>query len=283
MPDTTSAHMSPTVTLRDGRAMPRLGIGVWQLEPAQTVECVRHAIDVGYRSIDTAHIYDNEREVGEGLRASGAERDRLFITTKLWNSDHDYDDALRACDASLARLGLDVVDLYLIHWPAPATGNFRAAWRALEHLHADGRVRSIGVSNFGIHHLEQLAAVSSTVPVVNQVELHPRFQQHELRRWCARHDIVVEAWSPLGQGGSLLADPIIVEIAAAHDRTPAQVIIRWHLQCGHVAIPKSATPSRITENFAVFDFTLVADEMERIAALDRVDGRLGPEPASATF
>ena len=273
----------PAVKLHDGKLMPQLGYGVWQVEDSIAASCVQRAIEAGYRSIDTATIYENEAGVGKAVRASGIDRDELFITTKLWNSSHAYDDALQAMDESLDRLGLDAVDLYLIHWPAPVTGNFHEAWRALVQLKADGRARSIGVANFAIDHLEQLAQNFDEQPVVNQIELHPYFQQDDLRAYCAAHAIAVEAWSPLGQGGDLLADPILAAIAERHGRTTAQVVVRWHLQLANIVIPKSVTPSRITENIDVFTFELSDEELAQIKTLDRVDGRIGPVPSLATF
>lgn len=265
------------VTLNNGVSMPQLGFGVWQVADDVAEEAVATAIEVGYRSIDTAKLYANEGGVGRAVRASGLAREELFITTKLWNNEHAYDAALRAFDASMDRLGLDVLDLYLIHWPVPSQGRYLDAWRALERLHADGRVRAIGVSNFTVATLERLFAETGVVPAVNQIELHPRLAQRELRAFHAKHGIATEAWSPLGQG-RLLGDPVLAEIAAAVGRTPAQVVLRWHLQLGNVVIPKSVTPARIAENFAVFDFTLDDDQLAAIDSLDS-GARLGPDPA----
>jgi len=270
--------------LHDGRTIPQLGLGVWQIPDDETASVVQTAIDVGYRHLDTARIYDNERGVGDGIRASGIDRDDLFVTTKLWNSDQGFDDALRACDASLERLGLDHVDLYLIHWPAPAQDHYVDAWRALVRLHEDGRARSIGVSNFHAEHLERVVEETGVVPVINQVELHPYFQQRELRAVHERLGIATEAWSPLGQGGALLDEPALQEIASAHGATPAQVVIAWHLATGNVVIPKSSHAARIAENFASTELRLTSEELGRIDALDRgADGRIGPDPACANF
>ena len=266
----------PTVTLNNGIAMPQLGFGVFQIPDEETTAAVSTALESGYRSIDTAAVYGNETGVGRALASSGIARDELFVTTKLWNADQGYDTTLTAFDASLDKLGLDFVDLYLIHWPTPARDLYRDTWRALEKLLADGRTRAIGVSNFQPAHLQRLLESTSVVPVVNQVELHPGLQQKPLRAFHARHGIATEAWSPLAQG-ALLADDAITSIAAGHGRTPAQVVLRWHLQLGNVVIPKSVTPARIRENLDLFDFALSADEMDAIAALDR-GLRTGPDP-----
>ncbi|GGP72091.1 aldo/keto reductase [Saccharothrix coeruleofusca] len=265
------------VTLNNGVTMPRLGFGVFQVPAGDTERAVAEALRVGYRSVDTAAAYRNEAAVGRALVASGLPRQELFVTTKLWNADQGYDQALRAFDASMAELGLERLDLYLIHWPTPDRGFYVDTWRALGELHADGRVRAIGVSNFQPAHLRRVIDETGVVPAVNQVELHPRLQQAELRRFHDEHGIVTEAWSPLAQGGEPLRDPVITSIADKHGRTPAQVVLRWHLQLGNVVIPKSATPSRIAENFAVFDFELDTDDMDRIATMD-TGTRLGPDP-----
>jgi 2,5-diketo-D-gluconate reductase A len=265
-----------SVTLNNGAVMPQLGFGVWQVPDEQAQPAVETALAVGYRSIDTAKLYHNEEGVGRAVRASGVPRAELFVTTKLWNDEHDYDRALRAFDASLDRLGMDYVDLYLIHWPVPRQDKYRDAWKALEKVYADGRARAIGVSNFTVANLTRLMESSSVVPAVNQVELHPRLAQEELRRFHAEHGIATEAWSPLGQG-QLIGDPAVAQVAAAHGRTPAQVILRWHLQLGVIAIPKSVTPSRIRENFDVFGFELTDEEMRVVGALDS-RGRIGPDP-----
>jgi 2,5-diketo-D-gluconate reductase A len=270
---------TPTIALNDGRVIPQLGLGVWQIPNDETAAAVRAAIDAGYRSVDTAALYHNERGVGDGVRAAGVSRDDVFVTTKLWHDHHAYDAALRAFDASLARLGFDYVDLYLIHWPAPRQNRYADAWRALVRLREEGRARSIGVSNFNREHLERVIDATGVVPSVNQVELHPRFQQRALRAFHAERGIATESWSPLSQGDAL-RDPAVREIARKHDRTPAQVVIRWHLDEGLVVIPKSSRPARIRENVAVFDFALDDDDRARIAQLDRPGGRAGFDPAS---
>ncbi|MFD0206620.1 MULTISPECIES: aldo/keto reductase [Saccharothrix] len=266
-----------TITLNNGVTMPQLGFGVFQVSIEDTYAAVTEALRVGYRSIDTAAAYRNEQPVGRAVADSSVPRDDIFVTTKLWNSDQGYDEALRAFDTSADRLGLDRVDLYLVHWPAPKQDRYVDSWRALGKLHADGRVRAIGVSNFQPAHLERIVEATGAVPAVNQVELHPWLQQADLRAFHARHGIATEAWSPLAQGGALLSDPVITGIAAKHGRTPAQVVLRWHVQLDNVVIPKSVTPSRIAENFALFDFELDAEDMERIKGLDR-DERTGPDP-----
>ncbi|WP_394436427.1 aldo/keto reductase [Streptomyces sp. SGAir0957] len=266
----------PTVTLNNGVTMPRLGFGVFQVPDEETTAAVASALAAGYRSIDTAAIYGNERGVGRALADSGIARDELFVTTKLWNADQGHDATLAAFDASLDKLGLDHVDLYLIHWPTPARDLYADTWRALEKLYADGRARAIGVSNFQPAHLERLLAEGSVVPAVNQIELHPGLQQRELRHFHAKHGIVTEAWSPLAQG-AVLKDEAVTTIAARHGRSPAQVVLRWHLQIGNVVIPKSVTETRIRENLDVFDFELSADELAALAATDR-GLRTGPDP-----
>ncbi|MFF8883098.1 aldo/keto reductase [Streptomyces flaveolus] len=269
-------HTVPTVTLNNGVEIPQLGFGVFQVPDAETTAAVSAALEAGYRSIDTAAIYGNEAGVGRALADSGIARDDLFVTTKLWNADQGYDATLKAFDTSLDKLGLDHVDLYLIHWPTPARDLYRESWKAIEKLVADGRIRAAGVSNFQPAHLERLIAGSDLVPAVNQVELHPGLQQRELRAAHARLGIVTEAWSPLAQG-AVLKDEAITTLAARHGKSAAQVVLRWHLQLGNVVIPKSVTPARIRENLDVFDFTLTDDEMTAIAGLDR-DLRTGPHP-----
>lgn len=268
----------PAITLHDGVEIPQLGFGVFQVPPEDTQAVVEEALAAGYRHIDTAAIYRNEEGVGAAIAASDIPREEIFVTTKLWNSQQGYDSALRACERSRQRLGLDWLDLYLIHWPMPTRGLFLETWRAFERIHAEGGSRSIGVSNFRIEDFQALEREAELMPTVNQVELHPRFQQAELRRWHAEHGIATEAWSPLGQG-TLLSEEAIAEIAAHHRRTPAQAIIRWHLQLGNVVIPKSANPERIRENLDVFDFELTEDEMEAIERLDS-GGRIGDDPAT---
>ena len=272
----------PTVSLNDGPSMPQLGFGVWQVDDASAEKVVREALRVGYRSIDTAKVYGNEAGVGRAVAASGVDRKELFVTTKLWNSDQGYDATLRAFDASLGRLKLDYVDLYLVHWPAPRRDQYVETWKAMVKIHESGRARSVGVSNFAPEHLTRIVDATGRVPSVNQIELHPRFQQRAHRAAHAKLGIVTESWSPLGQG-TLLDDPTLVRIAKKHGRTPAQIVLRWHLTHGFVTIPKSVTPSRIAENFDVFGFVLDADDVTAIDALDSADGRVGPDPMTATF
>ncbi|MGZ0232679.1 aldo/keto reductase [Streptomyces sp. CPS1] len=266
----------PSVTLNNGVEIPQLGFGVFQVPDEQTTAAVTSALEAGYRSIDTAAIYGNETGVGRALAAAALPREELFVTTKVWNADQGYDATLRAFDASLAKLGLDYVDLYLIHWPTPARDLYRDSWRALERLAEEGRIRAAGVSNFQPGHLERLLDGATLIPAVNQIELHPGLQQAALRAFHAEHKIATEAWSPLAQG-AVLDDPAITDIAARHGKSPAQVVIRWHLQLGNIVIPKSVTPARIRENLDVFDFALTEQEMTAIAALDR-DLRTGPHP-----
>ncbi|MFD5495158.1 aldo/keto reductase [Streptomyces sp. NPDC001812] len=269
----------PPITLNNGVEMPQLGFGVWQVPDAEAETAVAAALEAGYRSIDTAAAYGNEEGTGRAIAASGVPREDLFVTTKLWNTDHGYDSTLRAFDASLSKLGLDHVDLYLIHWPTPARGRYVDTYRAFEKLYAEGRVRAIGVSNFQREHLEHLIAETSVVPAVDQIELHPHLQQRAAREYHAQQGIATEAWSPLGQGKGLLEVPAIVAIAQKHGRTPAQVVLRWHIQLGNVVIPKSVTPSRIEENIDVFGFSLDTEDLAAISALDE-GRRLGPDPAT---
>lgn len=268
----------PTVTLNNGVAMPQLGFGVFQVPEADTRAAVDAALEAGYRSIDTAAAYGNERAVGAAIAASGIAREDLFVTTKLWNSDQGYDAALRAFDTSATKLGLETLDLYLIHWPTPARDLYIDTWRALEKLLADGRVRAIGVSNFQPAHLARLLDGTDIVPAVNQVELHPALVQQAVREFDVAHGIATEAWSPLAKG-TLLDEHALTTIAAHHDKTPAQVVLRWHIQLGNIVIPKSVTPARIKQNIDVFDFELTQPELDAIAALDR-ELRTGPDPDS---
>lgn len=267
------------LTLNDGRPIPQVGLGVWRTPADDAAIVVRTALEAGYRAVDTAAIYGNEAGVGEGVRASGLPRDEVFVTTKLWNESQGYDRALRAFDKSLERLGFDQVDLYLIHWPCPQQGLYLESWKALVRLREEGRAKSIGVSNFAPEHLDRIIQETGVVPAVNQIELHPRFQQAGLRAANAGAGVLTESWSPLGQG-QILEDPVIAGVAAKHGVTPAQVVIRWHVQLGLIVIPKSVTPARIVQNLDVFGFVLDADDMAAMASLDTADGRIGPDPAS---
>ncbi|MEA2334746.1 MAG: 2,5-diketo-D-gluconate reductase [Solirubrobacteraceae bacterium] len=272
----TSTDQVPSLPLAPNEQIAQLGFGVFQVPGKETEQAVAEALSVGYRHIDTAAAYRNEGPVGEAIHSSGLPRDEIFVTTKCWNDDHGYEQARRACRASLERLELSHLDLYLIHWPVPANGLYVETWKAFIELQAEGLVRSIGVSNFEPEHLERVIAETGVAPAINQVELHPYFQQTGLRREHERLGILTEAWSPLGQGLEL-EDPAIAQIAQEHGKTPAQTIIRWHLQLGNVVIPKSVTPSRIRENFEVFDFELSEGQMARIDALDAGE-RIGPDP-----
>ena len=267
----------PDITLNNGVEMPQLGFGVFQVPNDETEAAVTAALEAGYRSIDTAKIYGNEEGVAAALTKSGIARDELFITTKLWNSDQGYEPALRAFDASLSRLGLEYLDLYLIHWPTPARDRYVDTWRAFEKLLADGRVRAIGVSNFQPGHLRRLVDETGTVPAVNQVELHPYLTNEAVRAADAELGIATEAWSPLAKGGDLLAEDVVTTLAKKYDRTAAQVVLRWHLQLGNVVIPKSVTPSRIAENIDVFGFELADDDVAALSDLER-GLRTGPDP-----
>ncbi|MCA4722721.1 aldo/keto reductase [Mycolicibacterium fortuitum] len=273
--------MSPRVTLNDGNSIPQVGLGVWQTPAEETERAVTAALQAGYRHIDTAAAYRNEAETGRGLANSGVPREDVFLVTKLWNSDQGYDSTLTAFDASVERLGVDYLDLYLIHWPVPANNAYVDTFKAFAHLHDQGRIRSIGVSNFAPEHLTVLIDSTGIVPAVNQIELHPLLPQHELRELHARLGIATEAWSPLGQG-SLLADPVITGIAERHGKTPAQVLIRWHIHLGNIVIPKSVNPERIVSNFDVFDFDLDESDISAIASL-QTDTRLGPDPRTFNF
>ncbi|MCQ8278412.1 aldo/keto reductase [Acetobacteraceae bacterium KSS8] len=265
----------PTIALNGGGAIPQLGYGVFKVKPEEAERAVGIAIQEGYRSIDTAAIYRNEEGVGRAIAAAEVPRAELFVTTKLWNTDQGTDTALRAFETSLGKLGLDYVDLYLIHWPRPQDDKYVESWRVLERIAAEGRARAIGVSNFTVAHLRRLIDETGTVPAVNQIELHPGLQQNELHEFHRSHGIVTEAWSPLAQGE--LENPVIGALAEKHGRTPAQVVLRWHMQRGVVAIPKSVTPSRIRENIDVFGFALDEADMRQMAGLD-AGKRLGPDP-----
>ena len=273
---TTQTTSVPYLDLNDGNRIPQLGFGVFQVPAEETAETVSEALRIGYRLIDTATAYGNEEGVRDALKASDLERSGVFITTKLANSDHGRDRTRRAFQQSLEKLGGDYIDLYLIHWPIPSKDLYLETWETLATLKDEGSVRSIGVSNFQIEHLERIIDATGVVATVNQIELHPRLQQSELRRYHAEHGILTEAWSPIGKG-QLLDDAVIQEIASRHGRTPAQVVLRWHIQLGNIVIPKSVTPSRIEENFQVFDFELSEPEMRRLAELDRGE-RTGPDP-----
>ncbi|NYT68470.1 aldo/keto reductase [Pusillimonas noertemannii] len=271
------SHILNSIKLHDGNAIPQMGFGVWQVENDIVADTVKTAINTGYRLIDTAAIYGNESGVGEAIRDCGRGRRELFITTKLWNDRHGYDETLAAFDESMQKLGLEYIDLYLIHWPAPKIGLYVKSWEALIRLRDEGRIKSIGVSNFNIGHLQRLLDETGVLPVVNQIELNPRFQQPELRQYHAEHNIVTESWSPLGHG-LLWDNPVLAGIAAKHKRSLAQVVLRWHTQLGNVVIPKSITPERIRENFHIFDFKLDADDLAAIAAMHDEGARHGPDP-----
>ena len=275
----------PQIALNNGQSIPQLGFGVYQIDPAQTADAVRQAFEVGYRHIDTAEMYRNEAGVGEAVRTSGLDRSEVFITSKLNNGFHEPDAARTAFDGTLAALGLDYVDLFLIHWPLPTLygGDFVSTWKTLEEFYRDGRARSIGVSNFQVHHLRRLAQETDVVPAVNQIEVHPYLLNDEVRAYGAEHRIATEAWSPIAQGG-VLQDPAITAIADRLGKSPAQVVLRWHVQRGDIIFPKSTTPSRIRENFEIFDFELSEADMAAISALDRgEDGRTGGHPDTMDY
>ncbi|TEA77121.1 aldo/keto reductase [Allopusillimonas ginsengisoli] len=271
------AEVTNTVLFHDGRSAPRLGFGTWQVDDDTAATAVRTALATGYRSIDTAAFYGNEAGVGKGIAESGVPRDQIFVATKLWNDQHGHDISRAAFNESLEKLGMDYVDLYLIHWPVPKNDLYVEAWETLIQLRDEGVAKSIGVCNFNINHLERLLDETGVLPVVNQVELHPLFQQAALRQYHAEQDIITEAWSPLGRG-QLWEHPTLVSIADKHKRSVAQVILCWHMQLGNMVIPKSVTPSRIRENFGSFDFTLDEQDIAAIAELDSPDGRQGPDP-----
>jgi 2,5-diketo-D-gluconate reductase A len=273
-----TSKTQPTVALNDGAAMPQFGLGVFQTPPDETERVVKMAVDEGYRLVDTASMYRNEEGVGEALLG----HTDVFVTTKLGNSDHGFDEALRAFDQSIKKLRRATLDLYLIHWPRPRVNRYVESWKALVRLQRDRRIRSIGVSNFNRDLLERIIGEVGVTPAVNQIELHPRFQQKALRAFHDHHGIKTESWSPLGRGG-LLSESALVEIAAEHRKTPAQVVIRWHLDSGLIVIPKTVRLERLKENIGVFDFKLDSDDMQRIEALDSPKGRMGPDPATATF
>jgi len=275
----------PNIPLNDDHAIPQLGFGVFLVEPKDTERAVSQALEIGYRHIDTAQMYGNEKEVGAAVRASGLRREDVFVTSKLNNGHHRPDDARRAFDGTLADLGLDYVDLFLIHWPLPTLydGDFVSTWKVLEEFKQDGRARSIGVSNFQVTHLKRILDETDVVPAVNQIEAHPYFANDEVRAFGCEHGIVTEAWSPIARG-QVLDEPALGQLAGKHGKTPAQVALRWHLQRGDVIFPKTASPERMKENFALFDFELDADDMERINALDRgEEGRIGPNPDTFAY
>ena len=272
----------PAISFNDSKAIPQIGLGVWQTPDEVADSAVAAALAAGYRHIDTAAIYGNEHGVSRGIAQSGVARKDVFVTTKLWNAEQGFDSALRAFDKSLERLGTDYIDLYLIHWPSAHRNAYADSWKALVRLKEEGRAHSIGVSNFQPEHLQRIVDETGVAPALNQIELHPRFQQKDVRAANTKLGVATESWSPLGSG-RLLGDPAIGKVAAKHGRTPAQAIIRWHLQEGLIVIPKSVTPARIAENFDVFGFTLDAEDMAAFAALDSKNGRTGPSPINATF
>jgi 2,5-diketo-D-gluconate reductase A len=270
---------APDVTLNTGASMPQLGLGVWEVSPEDALTSVRVALDNGYRKIDTASAYENEVEVGRAIAGSGIPREEIFVTTKIWNDDQGTDSARRAFDDSLRRLGMDYLDLYLIHWPAPGQDRYVETWKTLEAIHADGRARAIGVSNFRVQDLQRLFDECEVIPALNQIELHPKLLQEELRAFHAEHGILTEAWSPLASGGDVLRDPVVTGIAERHGKNPGQAIIRWHVQLGNVVIPRSVNAERIAGNIDVFDFELSGEEMARISSLDAGE-RTGPDPSA---
>jgi 2,5-diketo-D-gluconate reductase A len=281
VPKERSVSAVPTIRLNNGVEIPQLGFGVFQIEPDRTTEATLAALEVGYRHIDTAEMYGNEKQVGEAVRASGLDRGEVFVTSKLNNGYHAYDDALRAFDRSLADLGFDYLDLFLIHWPLPTVGDYVETWRAMEEIYRSGRARAVGVSNFQPHHLRRLRAETEIVPAVNQIEVHPYLTQDDVRAANAELGIVTEAWSPIAQG-KVLDDPAIVAVADRLGRTPAQVTLRWHLQRGDVVFPKSVTRRRVEENFDVFGFELSDDDMATITGLNRNE-RTGPDPDTFAY
>lgn len=272
----------PTIKLNDHTTIPQIGFGLYLVEDQNTNSSVQEAFKAGYRSIDSAQIYQNEAGLGRAIKEGGIKRDELYITTKIWNSEQGYDSTLKSFDVSMNKLGLEKLDLLLIHWPSAHRGLFVDTWKAMIQLQRNGRVKSIGVSNFAIEHLTKILDATSVVPVINQIELHPHFQQNELRAFHDKHNIKTESWSPLGQG-KVIADPMIKKIAEKYGKTPAQIILRWHMDNGLIAIPKSVTPSRIQENIQIFDFKLDGDDLAAIARLDDKKGRIGPDPVTAQF
>ncbi|MFK0690832.1 aldo/keto reductase [Mesorhizobium sp. IMUNJ 23033] len=282
MPEQMTLNRPDLIALNDGAAIPQLGLGVWQVDPAITAEVVGWGIEAGYRLIDTAEGYQNEQGVGQAIRKAGVPRGELFITSKLRNGAHQRDTALRAFDETMEKLGIEQLDLFLIHWPVPSQGKYVEAWKTLVELRQAGRIKSIGVSNFNQDHLERIIGETGVTPVVNQIELHPRFQQRDARDFPARRNIRIESWSPLGSG-RLLSDPTLAGIARKHGKSVAQVVIRWHLQEGLIVIPKSNHQDRIAANFDVFDFELDAKDLETIGGMDSPDGRNGANPATAAF
>ncbi|MEB3370235.1 aldo/keto reductase [Saccharopolyspora mangrovi] len=267
----------PNVTLNTGASMPQLGYGVFQVPADEVIAPVHAALDAGYRSIDTAKVYGNEEGVGKAIADSGIKREDLFVTTKLWNDDQGYDSTLKAFDDSLSRLGLDYVDLYLIHWPAPSQDAYVDTWKAFQEIHKSGRAKAIGVSNFQIPHLRRLFDETDIVPALNQIELHPNLPQADLRAFHTEHGIITEAWSPLGRNNGLLDSATVANLAEKYGKTPAQIVLRWHIELGNVTIPKSVTPSRIKENIEVFDFELAQDDVKALTALE-TGVRVGPNP-----
>jgi 2,5-diketo-D-gluconate reductase A len=275
----------PSIELNDGNTIPQLGFGTFQIEPEDTAEAVSKALEIGYRHIDTAQMYGNEKEVGEGIRNSGIDRGDIFVTSKLNNSNHEPDDARDSFDETLSELGMDYVDLFLIHWPLPTRydGDYVSTWQTMEEFKNDGRARSIGVSNFQPDHLDQLVSETDTAPAINQIEVHPYLTNDDVRAYDQEHGIATEAWSPIAQGG-VLDDSTINEIAEKVGKTTAQVVLRWHIQRGDIVFPKSVTPERIEENFDLFDFELDSDDMDAITALDQgEDGRTGPHPDTMDY
>jgi 2,5-diketo-D-gluconate reductase A len=275
MTDATTTTV-PNIVLNNGVEIPQLGFGVFQIKPAETAAAVTTALEIGYRHIDTAEMYGNEKQVGEAIAKSDLDPSEVFVTSKLNNGFHGFDDALRAFDGTLADLGLERIDLFLIHWPLPQVGDFVETWKALERIYADGRARAIGVSNFQAHHLRRLHEETTVIPAVNQIELHPYLTQDDLRAFDTEHEIATEAWSPIAQG-RVLGDPVITELARSYAKSPAQVVLRWHIQLGNIVFPKSTTAGRVKENFEIFDFELSDADMSLVSALNK-DERTGPNP-----